>query len=48
VATALTAVAAIVGGRSLTAWNDAPGRTQREVIAVLERARMRTRACVAG
>jgi anti-sigma regulatory factor (Ser/Thr protein kinase) len=48
VATAMTAIAAVVGGRSLTTWNDAPGRTQREVIAVLERARMRTRACVVG
>jgi anti-sigma regulatory factor (Ser/Thr protein kinase) len=48
VATAMSAIAAVVGGRSLTTWNDAPGRTQREVVAVLERARMRTRPCVAG
>ncbi len=45
--TAMTILAVLLDGRSLAAWNDAPGRTQREVIALLERARMRLRTPVA-
>jgi len=43
-ADAMSALAALIDDHSLSAWNDAPGRTQMDVIAVLERARMRIRA----
>jgi anti-sigma regulatory factor (Ser/Thr protein kinase) len=39
-ASAMAALAELIEDRSLSGWNDAPGRTQQEVIAVLERARM--------
>jgi hypothetical protein len=39
-ARAMAALADVIEDRSLAGWNDSPTRTQREVIAVLERARM--------
>jgi anti-sigma regulatory factor (Ser/Thr protein kinase) len=39
-ADAMAALAELVDDDSLSGWNDAPGRTQQDVIAVLERARM--------
>jgi anti-sigma regulatory factor (Ser/Thr protein kinase) len=43
-ADAMSALATLVDDDSLSGWNDAPGRTQQDVIAVLERARMLIRA----
>jgi anti-sigma regulatory factor (Ser/Thr protein kinase) len=39
-ARAMTAIAELIEERSLQGWNDAPTRTQREVVSVLERARL--------
>ena len=40
IATAMAALGEMTDERSLTGWNDAPTRTQRDVIEVLVRARM--------
>jgi anti-sigma regulatory factor (Ser/Thr protein kinase) len=39
-ATAMSALAMLIADHSLSGWNDAPSRTQDDVVAVLERARM--------
>jgi hypothetical protein len=39
-ARAMTAIAELIEEHSLQGWNDAPTRTQREVVSVLERARL--------
>ena len=39
-ASAMSALATLIADHSLSGWNDAPGRTQDDVVAILERARM--------
>lgn len=39
-ATAMSALALLIADHSLSGWNDAPARTQDDVVAILERARM--------